>query len=119
MIDPTGKKFICIAGKNSVAVAGLNFILNKYKNKYNILALCDDNDNGIDYQQPSFKKFAESKKIKIVDLKDLYNIKNLCFISLEYFKLIKTKKFKTNNIFNIHFSILLSVILLKSHLNIN
>tara|TARA_B110001450_G_C17646904_1_gene491608 strand:- start:95 stop:1324 length:1230 start_codon:yes stop_codon:yes gene_type:complete len=98
--------FICVAGKNSIAVSGLNYIISKYKTKYQILALGDVNDNEEDLWQPSFIKFAKEKNVPVVKLEDLYEIKNLCFISLEYFKLIDIKKFKTTKLFNIHFSLL-------------
>ena len=40
-------KTICIAGKNSIAIAGLNHVLKTYPNNHKILALCDDNDDGM------------------------------------------------------------------------
>lgn len=99
-------KIICIAGKNSIAVGGLYYVWKKYNNKCKIIALCDDSDNGVDLAQPSYKKFANKLGVEIVSLRDLYQIKSLCFISLEYFKLIDPKKFKSNQLFNIHFSLL-------------
>jgi methionyl-tRNA formyltransferase len=101
-----GKKYICIAGKNSIAIAGLSYILENYSETAIIYALCDKNDVGVDSWQPSYKKFARDSGVEIVALEDLYQIENLSFISLEYFRLIDPKKFKTKNLFNIHFSLL-------------
>jgi methionyl-tRNA formyltransferase len=101
-----GGKYICIAGKNSIAIAGLSYVITNYSQKATLLALCDDNDTGMDSWQPSFKKFAKMNNIQLVDLESLYEIENLCFISLEYFKLLDPRKFKTKNLFNIHFSLL-------------
>lgn len=100
------KGYICIAGKNSIAIAGLSYVLDKYSADYVIYALCDANDVGVDYWQPSFKKFAIKSGVEVVQIETLYPIENLCFISLEYHRLIVPERFKTNNLFNIHFSLL-------------
>ena len=97
---------ICIAGKNSIALAGLSYVLENYGNDSDIFALGDKQDTYVDKWQPSYLKFAKSKGIKIVELEDLYAIDDLCFISLEYFKLIDPYKFSTESFFNIHFSLL-------------
>lgn len=102
----SNKGTICIAGKNSIAVAGLSYIYEKFHKRYNILVLPDDKDNGLDKWQPSLKKHAISLGLKIVSLSETYEISNLCFISLEYFKLINPKKFKKARLYNIHFSLL-------------
>ena len=71
-------KTICIAGTNKCAVDALNFLIKKKKfNNFNILALPDKSDVGKDTWQPSFKKFAIKKKIKLTNLKEIYNIKKL------------------------------------------
>ncbi len=100
------KKNICIAGKNSIVVAGLCYVLEKYHDQFQILALGDKNDDFTDKWQPSYLKYAKEQGVKILELEDLYNIDNLTFISLEYFKLIDPEKFKTDQLFNIHFSLL-------------
>ena len=98
--------YICIAGKNKCAIDALKFILPLNKKKIKILALPNHNDKGRDGWQPSFKKFAIENRIRIVKIKELYSIKELFFFSLEYLKIIKVEKFKTNNLFNFHFSLL-------------
>ena len=102
----SNKGTICVAGKNSIAVAGLSYIYEKFHKKYNILVLPDDKDDGMDKWQPSLKKYAISLGLKVVSLSDVYEINNLCFISLEYFKLINPEKFKKARLYNIHFSLL-------------
>jgi len=96
---------ICIAGKNSIAIAGLSYILRNY-NDHSISVLVDENDDGNDNWQPSFLKYAKENNISILELEDIYELENLCFISLEYFKLIDPKKFISDQLFNIHFSLL-------------
>ena len=98
--------YICIAGKNECAVNALkHLLLHKFK-KSNILVLPNNNDKGIDSWQPSLKKFAKKNSIKIIKLKNLYSLKRLLFFSLEYDKIINIKKFKSHNLFNLHFSLL-------------
>ena len=58
-----GKKYICIAGKNSIAIAGLSYILENYSETAIIYALCDKNDVGVDSWQPSYKKFARDSGV--------------------------------------------------------
>ncbi len=96
---------ICIAGKNTCAIECLNFIIKKYY-KSKICSLPNKSDNGVDGWQKSFRKFSNKKKIKIISLEKLYNIKKLIFFSIEYEKIINVRKFKSNQLFNLHFSLL-------------
>ena len=98
-------KTICIAGKNQCSIDALSYLLKNFKN-LKILALPNKDDNCNDNWQKSFKKFAIKNNIKITSLNELYRIKNLYFFSLEYEDIINTKKFKTNKLFNFHFSLL-------------
>ncbi len=96
---------ICIAGKNDIAVNSLLYLINELNiNKNNIIALPNKTDNGIDTWQKSFLKCAIENDIKIYNLEDIYEINDLIFISLEFDRIIKTQKFKTKNLYNIHFS---------------
>ncbi len=99
-------KVICVAGTNQCAIDALSFLIKKFKKKFKILALPDKNDNGIDYWQLSFKKFAKKNSITITNLKNIYTIKNLYLFSLEYRDILRVNKFKSKNLFNIHFSLL-------------
>jgi len=98
--------YICIAGKNKCAIDILKYLKSKKKFRKNILALPNESDNGKNSWQKSFKKYAKESKIKIVKLRDLYKFDNLFFFSIEYEKIINPKKFKSNKLFNIHFSLL-------------
>ena len=102
----TIRKTICVAGKNAISVGGMRYIWNKYRNDYDIVAVCDHNDNGIDTWQPSLRKYINEINVKEVSLEEVYGIDLLVFISLEYHKLIEPKKFVTNKLYNIHFSLL-------------
>lgn len=98
---------LCIAGKNNIAVNGLNYLINNLKiPKENLFVVVNKTDNGVDTWQKSLKKYAQEHSISIKNLEECYDIENLIFISLEFDKIIKTAFFKTNNIYNIHFSLL-------------
>lgn len=94
---------ICIAGKNNIAVNGLIYLLEKYPN-YNIIACTNSNDDGVNSWQNSFKYYCKKFNVPIFSLVELYNIEDFIFISLEFDKIIKPSKFKTNRLYNIHFS---------------
>ena len=98
-------KIICIAGKNQCAIDALTYLIKNFKN-LKILALPNRKDSGKDGWQKSFKKFAIKNKIKITSLKELYKINNLYLFSLEYEDILNTKKFRSNKLFNFHFSLL-------------
>ncbi len=96
---------ICIAGKNDIAVNGLKLLAAKIC-KDNICFLPNPTDDGLDSWQPSLKKAGRELGIREVKLEELYEIKNLIFLSLEFSEIIKTEKFSTKKLFNIHFSLL-------------
>lgn len=97
---------ICVAGKNQIAIDAIEELQKIGIKKNNLVALCNNNDFGIDEWQPSYKKYCQRNSIKIENLENLYSEKDLIFISLEYDKIIKTDKFLTKHLFNIHFSAL-------------
>ena len=97
---------ICIAGNFNLAVECTDFLLKKFK-QIQIYAIFNANDHGKDNFQKSFKKFCKNKKdIKSINLKEAYDINDLIFISLHFDKIIRTENFKSNKLYNIHFSLL-------------
>ena len=98
-------KTICIAGKNQCAIDALNYLIKKHRS-FNIVALTNKSDMGKDEWQKSFRRFSFKKKIKILNLEELYKIDNLFLFSFEYESLLKNIKFKSKNLFNFHFSLL-------------
>jgi methionyl-tRNA formyltransferase len=97
---------ICIAGKNKCAVDFVKLLISQVKYHFEILILPNSTDTGQDGWQPSLKKFAKETNLKIIDLKYLYKIKNLIFISIEFDKIVKTENFITSDLYNFHFSLL-------------
>lgn len=100
-----GDNYICIAGKNDCSINFLKYTLLNYP-KEKILVCPNNSDRGKDTWQPSLKKFAKLKKVKLIKLESLYKIKNLIFISIEFEKIINVKLFQSKKLYNFHFSIL-------------
>ena len=98
-------KIVCIAGKNQCSIEFLKYISTKIS-KNNIVVLPNKNDLGKDDWQPSLRKYSLKNKFKITNISNLYRIKNLFFISIEYENLIKIDKFLSKELFNFHFSLL-------------
>lgn len=96
---------ICIAGKNNIAIKICSHAVKKY-GKDRILVVLNKTDNGINTFQRSFKLFAELNGLTIVQLEDVYKLKDIIFLSLEFDQIIKPCLFETKKLFNIHFSLL-------------
>jgi methionyl-tRNA formyltransferase len=101
----SGNLTICIAGKNNIAVNGMKLLVSEYS-EYDICFIPNSTDTGIDDWQNSLKKVGKDLKIRQVSLEELYEIEELVFISLEFSELVDVKKFKSDKLFNIHFSLL-------------
>ena len=98
----------CLAGKSELAVYGLDLSL-KYLDKKLIRVVYNEKDDpepGVDTWQPSLLKAARKKDIKIISIEEFYKLENIIFLSLEFSKIINTKKFSNSDLFNIHFSLL-------------
>lgn len=98
---------ICIAGRNTLAVECLKFLINDRKTiQDNLVVCCSTKDIGIDGFEPSLRKFATERGLSVLELKETYEIENLYFFSLQYDKILRPNLFMTKNLFNIHFSFL-------------
>lgn len=97
----------CIAGKNDIAVNALEYLLNEKKvKKSDILICCNRNENGANSWQKSLRYFSNYYGVREIKLEEAYSLENLIFLSLEFDQIIDPKKFSTNKLFNIHFSLL-------------
>ncbi len=97
---------ICIAGKNEIAVRGLQYILNNIPPNTQVFGILNKNDDGINSWQPSFKYACIKNNVPIVSLEACYALKDMIFISLEFDRIIKPENFLSEKLFNIHFSLL-------------
>lgn len=94
---------ICIGGKNNIAVDVCKYI-QEYYSDIEIFAIPTKGDDGVDGFQRSFKKYAEENGVDIVSLKDVYEWEDLIFLSTEFDRIIRPDRFKSKELFNIHFS---------------
>lgn len=99
------RPYICIAGKNNVAVDVLDYII-RYYGKDSVCVICNKTETGENSFQRSLRRFALRNNIRECKLEDVYEIRNLVFISLEYDQLVKPYLFKDARLYNIHFSML-------------
>ena len=97
---------VAVAGKNQIAVDAVILLLNKNVPKDEIVAVTNKSDIGLDGWQPSFKNFCKLNRIRIVDLEELYKVKDLVFLSTEFDRIIKPEFFSSTQLYNIHFSLL-------------
>jgi methionyl-tRNA formyltransferase len=100
-------KIVCIGGKNNIAVNALLYLHNVLGiDKKEICIVPVNNDAGVDEWQKSLIKTAKEINIDIYDIEDIYDIKNIIFISLEYDRIIRPDNFASKYLYNIHFSLL-------------
>ncbi|MCZ2100765.1 MAG: hypothetical protein LC107_04410 [Chitinophagales bacterium] len=104
-MERSNTRTICIAGKNNIAIEIADILRNQYPD-INLIACCNQNDNGENNFQRSYRAYCMLNKIEIIELDDIYTIHNLIFLSLEFDKIIKTELFSTKELYNIHFSYL-------------
>lgn len=98
---------LCIAGKNNIAVDAMEFVLKTgLVLPTELVASCNQNDNGEDDFQRSYRKFCRSKGVEVVDLSELEAEEELLFISLEYDRIIPVERMQSERLFNMHFSLL-------------
>mgnify|MGYP006325721227 CR=1 FL=1 len=78
--------YICLAGKNDIAVGVLEELLRYRQNdsSIKILSLVNNNDDGINGWQKSFRFYCNKYQIPIVELDDVYNLEEMLFLYCEY-----------------------------------
>ena len=94
---------LVLAGKNNIAVNALEFVIENYDQE--VAVVCNQTDNGKHGWQRSLRKTASDKGIAEISLEEAYK-KAKVFISLEFDKIVRPEKFKTSNVYNVHFSLL-------------
>lgn len=97
-------KLVCIAGKNEISVFGLKLLIDKLGKES--VVVCPNESLFKPHWQPSLARYAKHHGVPVLSLEELYDIKNLIFISLEFDKIIDPEKFLSKELFNIHFSLL-------------
>ena len=96
---------VCIAGKNQIAVNAIDYVIQSHP-QLSVLALPNKGDDGVNGWQPSYRRHAAKRGVRIAELGELQDIPNLLFISLEFAEIIRPSHFKSGELFNVHFSLL-------------
>lgn len=97
---------ICVAGKNNISVDVLEYLYLNNKERYELCVVCNKTEHGENTWQKSLRFFAEKMGIAEYSLADLYDREDLIFLSLEFDQIIDPLKFKSDRLYNIHFSLL-------------
>jgi len=71
-----------------------------------VCVICDKTEKGINSQQKSLRFFARKMKIKECEIQELYKVRDLVFLSLEFDQIVNPELFTTRKLYNIHFSML-------------
>lgn len=98
-------KTLCIAEKNNIAVNVLDYVRRKYSG-FEVIAVMNKNESYHNSWQRSFGLYCLEHNIRIAELEDVYGIKDMLFLSVEFDRIIIPSKFESHNLFNIHFSLL-------------
>lgn len=98
--------FICIAGKNNIAVDILKYLIENNYDRHEIGVVCNRTENGKNTWQKSLRLFAREHEIKEYSLDEIYRIENMVFLSLEFNQIVKPERFSSARLYNIHFSLL-------------
>ena len=95
---------VVIAGKSDIACLSLIWLSKSYKN-LDLYVLPSKSDLDFNSWQLSLKYIANQLGIKLIhSVDEIYHDEKLIFISMEYDRLIDTKRFKSKRLFNFHFS---------------
>lgn len=96
---------VCVAGKNAIAVTVLREVLKRIPAE-RIVIIPNKTETDFNGWQPSLTACAQELGIKRVDLSSIQEVDDLVFLSMEFDQLIRPSAFKTDRLFNIHFSLL-------------
>ena len=104
MADMAARK-ICLAGKNRIAVDALLYMIERgWKDR---LMVCPNRtDNGASGWQPSLLRFARELGIEVVTLDEAQEFPDLVFLSLEFDRIVQPSAFRSDRLYNLHFSAL-------------
>lgn len=98
--------FICVAGKNNIAVDILEYLRKNCRGRYELAIVCNKTETGKNGFQKSLRFWANRYNISEYTLEEIYEKEELIFLSLEFDQLINPERFRDARLYNIHFSLL-------------
>lgn len=98
--------FVCVAGKNNIAVDVLSYLIENCNGRYDVGVVCNKNENGINEWQKSLRFFSHRFGVKEYQLSEIYEKEDVVFLSMEFDRIVKPELFKDARLYNIHFSLL-------------
>lgn len=96
---------LVFAGKSNALIHCLEHALGKM-NKEEIAVVPSNSDGDSDTWQYSVRKYCADHNITLLQLEDVYALENVALVSIQYDRILRPARFKTNRLFNIHFSLL-------------
>lgn len=96
---------LVLAGKSNALVESIKFSL-KIVEKDNIRVIPVKSDSETNDWQCSIVKYCRINNIKTITLEESYDLESMIFVSIQYDRILKPHLFKTDKIYNIHFSYL-------------
>ena len=78
---------IVVAGKNNIAVNITQYLLDNCDERYQLGVVCNRTETGKDAWQKSLRAFAQKNHVREYELKEIYSVKDLLFLSLEFDRL--------------------------------
>ncbi|MCI9320771.1 MAG: hypothetical protein HFH05_11910 [Lachnospiraceae bacterium] len=97
---------VCVAGKNNIGTAVLDYLYDNCRGRYSLCVVCNKTETGENGWQRSLRLRAGQLGVEECSLEDLYEAEDLLFLSMEFDRLVKTGNFKSDRLYNIHFSLL-------------
>lgn len=96
---------LVLAGKSNALVECIKYSLKVVdKDTIRVIPVKTDSETG-DWQC-SIVKYCRINNIKTITLEESYELETMVFVSIQYDRILKPHLFKTNKIYNIHFSYL-------------
>jgi methionyl-tRNA formyltransferase len=98
---------LCLAGKNDIAVDCTSHVLaERLVDARDVVCMFNQTDTGRDGFQKSFRRFAGEKGLREVEQSELHARDDLVLVSLEFDRLLPIARYRSPQLFNIHFSAL-------------
>jgi methionyl-tRNA formyltransferase len=94
---------VVVAGKNSIAIEVLRAVLQSVPRSA-VSVIPNRDDTGSDSWQLSLRAFAAAQGVSEVQLDAVEQTEGVVFLSMEFDRLLKPARFRSDRLYNIHFS---------------